>query len=228
MDPFSSPTVQLILDKITKKLNQMKEFDKQDIKVLSGYLEISKMAIDGLGKEVQDIFNTVREIDAKNDVEVKKLIARINAYLFSDRLRTLLNKEALPGLDELQRLFDEKSNRFFQLPKNKEKRKKVVENFSQLVSNLKGYILELQNDFFWENQKLPNSDIYVGGSGMLMSDLKNILEILKRDETPEVIEGDLNKFIKDSEKNRTLVYNRLQELMIQFTSVYEQIRTKFR
>ncbi len=125
-----------------------------------------------MGKEVQDILNQARELDLKNKDEVLKHSKRINNYLYSDNLRTSLNRDALPGLEAMQNVFAKKANRFIQLPNKKQERIKVIEDFSKLVEELKGYIQELQNDFFWEYQESSKSDLRTGGSGMLMYDLK--------------------------------------------------------
>jgi len=226
--PIVSPIINAVVANIEKKLDEIKEQKREDIQVSKKYIEIAKLAIEGLGKEVQDIINSARTLNFKDKHEVKKLKDRINGYLYSDNLRTLLNKEALPGLEVMLDTLSKKANaRNLFLKKNQEKGV-VVESLTKLIQDLKNYIEELQNNYFWEYKISEDSKLSSGGSGMLMYDLKKIMDIIEKDDMPSNKHKELKNFFEESEDIRSDIYNNWQVLMGKFTKTYEQIRTQFR
>ncbi|MFA5327634.1 MAG: hypothetical protein WC384_07575 [Prolixibacteraceae bacterium] len=228
MDPLVSPSIKFVVDKIDENLKQISQIDREDVNAVKIYLDSAKLAIEGLGKEVQDILNTARTLNLGNKRESSNLIIRINKYLFSDNLRTLLNVKVIPGLDEMSKVFAKKADRVLQLPGNKQERKKITEEFVNQVEELKEYIHELQNESYWEYQESSGSKLRTGGSGMLMYDLKMILEIIEREDEITTRQNELHHLIRQTEENRSAVYKRWHELMAKFTKTDEQIRTKFR
>jgi len=207
--------LEIALEEIEKQREKITKYEKDDVEACKLYMAMAKTAIDGLVKEAQSIMLQARSIDNKNPQEIDILYERINKYLYTDNLRPALN-DSISGLNGISDAMITHANRPLQWPWIKRIRQGSVENFQNLLQQLTDFLQGLQSKY------LP------GGSGMLVSDLYEIMRIVDNIREKKVEYSELAVFIESSEKDRSNTYNEWLKLNGELTEIFEKIRTTIR
>jgi hypothetical protein len=145
MDPLTAKAGETALsfaaDRAAGLLREARERHAEDAGRCEKFLEAALAAIEGLEREYDEILVEARHVrdDAARAAALER---RIDVYLTVDRLRPRL-KEAIDGLDFYCTEFRTRSDSYLQWPWRRGDRKRAVEEFARLLSELQEYLKSL-------------------------------------------------------------------------------------
>jgi len=148
MDPLTAKAGETALsfaaDRAADLLRQARERREEDAARCEKFLEAALVAIEGLEREYDEILVGACHVgdDAGRRLNLNR---RIDEYLRVDRLRPRL-QDSIEGLDFYYTEFKARSEKYLQWPWHRDDRKRAVEEFAQLLSELRDYLRDLDRN----------------------------------------------------------------------------------
>ena len=197
----------------------MKKLENTKKKILKSvnYLEIAKEAINGLGKEVEEINQQARYVNLNHSEKVFQLRYRIDEYLHIDKLRPNLI-DAIGGLKGIKGALQDHSERFWQLPGVKENKKEAVSTYVTLLKELEEYLTRLDTSFI---------QYRATGTGLGVMELNNIKRFLVDERPKDIVKKELIEYIEVSDFEHSPDLKYWKEIIEDIMNVYERLRTSF-